>query len=73
MKHIIVALAMISLLTTSCKKDRVCNCSTPANGSVAEQKFTYKLDDTKKKSAKNSCKIANEHWALSGGKCELAK
>jgi hypothetical protein len=71
MKHFMVALAIISLLTTSCKKDRVCNCSVPANGTVAEQKFTYKLDDSKKKSAKNSCKIANDNYALSGGKCAL--
>ena len=73
MKKLMVGVATLTLLVTSCKKDRVCNCTVPANGTVAEQKFSYALDDTKKKSAKNSCKIANDHWALSGGKCELQK
>ncbi len=71
MNKAIVLLAITSLTLTGCKKDRVCNCTVPANGSVAEQKFTYLLEDTKKRPAKNSCKIANDTYKLAGGNCQL--
>lgn len=73
MNKIIVVLAAVGMLATACKKDRTCTCTVPASGAVPEQKFTYVMKDTKKKSAKNSCSIADEQYQLEGGSCELTK
>ena len=74
MKNVIVVLAVVSLIfLSSCEKDRTCTCTVPASGSVSEQKFSYVLEDTKKKKAKNSCEIADDHWKLAGGSCKLEK
>ena len=73
MRRMITVLAAACLTMTACKKDRTCNCTVPANGSVPAQTFKVVLKDSKKRSAKNSCQISHDYYQLSGGSCELVK
>jgi hypothetical protein len=73
MNKVVFATAIAALLFSSCKKDRTCTCTVPASGSVAEQKYTYLLEDTKKRKAKNACSIADDYYSLAEGSCKLDK
>ncbi len=68
-----ILLAVLASCLAACKKDFTCTCTVPASGTEPEKKCTYDLKEVKKSSAKNSCRIANDTWALAGGTCELAK
>jgi hypothetical protein len=72
MKKYFLLVALASYFA-ACKKDYTCTCKVPASGTQPEQTSTYELKEVKKSNAKNSCRIANDNWALAGGSCELKK
>jgi hypothetical protein len=63
----IVAVALLGMMFTSCKKSYTCSCKTSAG--VASGSYTY--PKAKKSDAQAACDVWNNAAALSGGSCSL--
>ena len=53
-------------LTTSCKKDYTCTCTSTSMGDEA-----YSIPKAKKDDAEAACEVFNTTYAAAGGSCSL--
>jgi hypothetical protein len=61
----IVAIAVLGMTFTSCKKDFTCTCT------VDGQTYTQEMKNIKKKDAKNACDTWGSLYTLVGGSCSI--
>jgi hypothetical protein len=62
-KLLLSSIVVVALLSTSCKKDRTCTCTTSGSGLNATSSYTIK--ETKKK-AKDACEAYQTSSSVSG-------
>ncbi|MGN6478345.1 MAG: hypothetical protein ACTHKV_14070 [Flavipsychrobacter sp.] len=62
----IVALSLMVVAFSSCKKDYTCSCKSGTG-----TPFTYQFNKVKKKDAKAACDTWNSTYQISGGSCSL--
>ena len=62
---VVLAVGALSVATSSCKKDRTCECT--ANGVTWDTTYT----DMSKKDAQNQCDAWNTLATIAGGSCAL--
>lgn len=67
----IVAVAVLGMMFTSCKKSHECECTYTLNGTTTTVPYNTGAAKMTKKDAKTWCEAASASYAYANGSCKL--